>query len=290
MRTAHLDARHHPPPARRVVLVVLDGLRADAIETFGLRHWQRLARCGASSLEATTVAPSVTAAAMGSLVTGVPPAVHGLRSDRFYVPQSTAPIDPLPRTLANAGLPTSAFVRELPLLFRGIGARIARHLGVESPTFSGRGCREILFAAWGALAAQESGLILLHWPDADIAGHAHGWMSDPYAVAARRLDQALGLLAAMADLPADPGTLLIALADHGGGGRDARDHDSDHPLDRTIPLLLAGEAVAGELVAPTLLDVPATVLWALGVSVPASYGGRPLVEAFTVEQNALAYA
>ena len=32
---------------------------------------------------------------------------------------------------------------------------------------------------------------------------------------------------------------------------------------------------------PSLLDVPATVLWALGVPQPKSYAGRPLWEAFT---------
>jgi arylsulfatase A-like enzyme len=59
--------------------------------------------------------------------------------------------------------------------------------------------------------------------------------------------------------------------------------------DRTIPLLFAGAAVTGEeLDAPSLLDVPATVLWALGVPVPTSYVGRPLHEAFTPVAVALA--
>jgi predicted AlkP superfamily pyrophosphatase or phosphodiesterase len=266
---------------RRVVLVVLDGLRADAIDALELRHWKRLATTGSSSRLATTVAPSVTAACMASLLTGVPPQVHGLGSSRFHLPKSRGPVDPLPRVLAEAGQPTSGFVREVPLVLRGVGRRIARHLGVATASFRGTCCREILFAAWSQLASQERGLVLLHWPDADAAGHAHGWMSGAYAEAAQRLDQALGLLAALADVEEDPGTLLVALADHGGGGRDPKDHDSDHPLDRTIPLLLAGHCVTGgELDDPTLLDVPATVLWALGVPLPASYQGRPLVEAF----------
>jgi len=257
-------------------------LRADAIGRLDLRWWRRLAEQGAASLCGATVGPSVTAAAMASLLTGAPPEVHGLRSDRFHLPRASGPTDPLPRVLAAAGLPTSAFVRRLPLLFRGVAERIARHLGVGAPTFAGRTATEILFAATTALAEQERGLILLHWPDCDQAGHAHGWMSEPYARAAHRLDFALGLLATCAEVGRDPGTLLIALADHGGGGVDPRDHDSDHPLDRTIPVLLAGSAVAAErLDQPSILDVPATVLWALGVPRPASYSGRPLWEAFT---------
>lgn len=281
------------PSVQRVVLVVLDGLRADAIPTLGLRCWQQLANAGASSLRGATVAPSVTAAAMASLLTGAPPAVHGLRSDRFHLPRSQRPLHPLPRVLAEAGLPTSGFIRRLPWMFRGLGRRVGRHLGVANPCFAGRSCREILFSAWEQLAAQERGLIFLHWPDADLAGHEHGWMSGEYIRAAHRLDQALGLLAALAGVAGveqDAGTLLIALADHGGGGLDPRDHDSDHPLDRTIPLLLAGGAVIGdELYEPSLLDVPATVLWALGIPVPDSYAGRPLYEAFTPAARAVAY-
>lgn len=276
------------PDVRRVVLVVLDGLRADAIPTLNLRCWNQLARRGASSLAGSTVAPSVTAAAMASLLTGAPPEVHGLRSDRFHVPRSRGPVDPLPRVLAEAGLPTSGFVAELPVLFRGIGKRIAQQLGVGTPCFAGQNAPEILLRARARLSEQQHGLLIFHWPDCDRAGHETGWMSDEYARAAHRLDETLGLLASLAEVESDAGTLLIALADHGGGGVDPRNHESAHPFDRTIPLLLAGGGAAGELTSPSLLDVPATILWALGVPLPASYVGRPLVEAFACSRMAVA--
>jgi arylsulfatase A-like enzyme len=82
-------------------------------------------------------------------------------------------------------------------------------------------------------------------------------------------------------LAADPDTLLIALADHGGGGADACDHDSAHPLDRTIPLLLWGAGIGRTHLLPSsLIDVPPTILHALGVEVPEWYEGRVLHEAF----------
>jgi arylsulfatase A-like enzyme len=276
------------PDVRRVVLVVLDGLRADAIPTLNLRCWNQLARAGASSLAGSTVSPSVTAAAMASLLTGAAPEVHGLRSDRFHLPRSRGAVHPLPRVLAEAGLPTSGFIAELPVLFRGIGKRIAQQLGVGAPCFAGGNAPEILFRAQACLAAQQRGLLFFHWPDCDRAGHETGWMSDEYARAAYRLDETLGLLATLANVERDPGTLLIALADHGGGGVDPRNHESAHPLDRTIPVLLAGGHAAGELRSPSLLDIPATVLWALGVPLPASYVGRPLVEAFSSSSMAVA--
>jgi hypothetical protein len=219
---------------------------------------------------------------MASLLTGAPPEAHGLKSDRFHLPRPRRRVDPMPRVLAAQGLPTHGYVRELPLLFRSIGRRIATHLGVATASFRGRTAMEIALQAGPRLADDgDEGLLLLHWPDCDVAGHAHGWMSEPYVRAAHRLDLALGMVARLADVGRDPGTLLVALADHGGGGVDPKDHESDHPADRTIPVLLAGAAVQpGELGPCSLLDVPATVLWALGVEPPPSYAGRPLVEAF----------
>lgn len=268
-------------PVKRVVLVVLDGLRPDSIPRFGLTNLATLARLGASSMLARTVSPSVTACAMASLLTGAAPYRHGLQSDRFQIPRPRGELHPLPRLLADHGLPTSAFLRTMPALFRGIAQRIASHLGVQQARFHGEGCRAILETAGTTLRDQERGLILFHWPDADRAGHAHGWMSNAYADATRALDAATGELVQQLDLN-DPGTLLIALADHGGGGAVTDHHNSEHPLDRTIPLILAGGSVQrGEIAqGASLLDVPATICSAFGIACPPSYAGRPLAASF----------
>lgn len=269
-------------PIRRVVLVVLDGLRPDAIPRFGLSNIERLAHSGASTMLARTVSPSVTACAMASLLTGAAPERHGLQSERFHIPRAKGPLHPLPRILADHALPTSAFLAAMPTLFSGIAHRIAAHLGIQQAHFRGKSCDEIVATAQRALRDQRRGLIVVHLPDADRAGHDHGWMSDGYAMAARRMDVAFGALLKELDLT-DPSTLLIALADHGGGGAVPNHHNSEHPLDRTIPLMLAGGAVhRGELAhGASLLDVPSTICWALGVPRPESYPGTPLLSAFT---------
>ncbi len=275
------------PGVRRVIVVVLDGLRPDAISTFRLESVRHLAVNGASTMCARTVAPSVTAAAMTSLFTGVEPALHGVVSDDFHIPRPATTLSPLPRVLAEAGYPSSGFMRRLPALFKGIAARISRQLGMGEVRFAGETATEILDNGRNALRRQRRGFVLFHWPDADNAGHDHGWMSEQYGRAAERMDAALGRLAGMLDIHNDPTTLLIALADHGGGGMRPHDHESEHPLDRTIPIVLAGGAVAAGTLDDdvTLLDVPATVLWALGVPRPANYQGRPLTEAFVRERE-----
>jgi phosphopentomutase len=192
------------------------------------------------------------------------------------LPSPTGPLDPLPRVLAANGLATSAHMAAVPWLLRGLARRIVATLGVAEAGFHGGSSSEILRGALPALRRRDRGLVVLHWPDADRAGHRHAWMSRAYAAAARRMDDALG---ALVDEVGDRSrTMLIALADHGGGGVDPRHHDSAHPRDRTIPMVFAGGPLApGPLPhGVSLLDVPATILWALGLPQPASYAGRPV--------------
>src|SRR5205085_1444148 len=107
-------------------------------------------------------------------------------------------------------------------LFKGIGARVGRRLGFGTTRFVGRKADDILAAARTTLRSQRRGLVVLHWPDADGAGHAHGWMSPAYVAGCRALDAAIGVLWSTLDLDSDHSTMLIALADHGGGGANAR--------------------------------------------------------------------
>jgi predicted AlkP superfamily pyrophosphatase or phosphodiesterase len=273
---------------RRVVLVVLDGLRPDAIDVFGLSHVRTLQAAGAWTHSARTVTPSVTAAAIGSLLTGVHPADHGLTSDRFHIPRSNACVTPLPATLREAGLVTSAFLAQPPLLFRRMARALAERLGVDRPVFVGQSATDIVREAAVNIETQQIGLVFVHLPDADRAGHAHGWMSPRYGDACRDLDEAVGVLrhAALSENAHD--TLLIVCADHGGGGLVHDNHESTHPLDCTIPIILAGAGVrAGTpLGNASILDVPVTVLDALGLPVPASYVGQPLHRAVVAEYAA----
>ena len=276
---------------RRVILVVLDGVRSDAIERYGLAHLRRLQEQSAASLVAATVAPSLTTSAMASLFTGVSPARHGIQSDRLFIPKTASTLSPLPAVLAQDSYPSSAFLGQVPSVFRGIAARVGRHLGFTNVHLGGKSADEILARAATTIRTQRRGLIFLHWPDADRAGHSDGWISNAYGDACRRLDAALGTLTTLADVPSDPHTLLIALADHGGGGTAPREHESDHPLDTTIPLILAGGgSLPTDLKSASLLDVPPTILCALGVAIPSSYEGRVLREAFALDSEQVAVA
>lgn len=272
----------YPIPVRRVVVAVLDGLRPDAIDPLGLAHWRSLAAGGAETRLGQSVQPSVTAAALTSFFSGVAPDVHGVAGERFQLPRQPGRLALLPRVLAAAGVPSAVHIRRVPWLYRGLARQMARLAGASVVTMQGDDAPAILEAARPTLASGREGLVFLHFPDADAAGHAHGWMSAPYREAARRLDATLGALAHLAGVSPEGDTLLIACADHGGGGAVPTHHHSPHPLDTTIPVLLVGGGITpGAALGPvSWLDLPATVAWALGVAPPITWGGRPLVEAF----------
>src|SRR5262245_66586408 len=78
----HGAGMRNDPCARRVVVVILDGLRPDAIDRFGLSYLARLMTGGAGSSSATPVTPSVTPAALTSLVTAAAHDTHGWAGDR----------------------------------------------------------------------------------------------------------------------------------------------------------------------------------------------------------------
>src|SRR5262245_14822552 len=128
--------RRTSPVARRVIVVVADGLRPDIIPLLDLPTFGRLVRQGASTLDGRTVKPSVTAAAMASLLTGVEPRIHGLANSRFRIPRPVHALDPMPRVLRDAGVATTAWMATLPWTYRSLGATIAKRAGFDHVSFA----------------------------------------------------------------------------------------------------------------------------------------------------------
>ena len=203
--------------------------------------------------------------------------MHRIRSERIGIPRPTAHLTLLPQLLREHGIPVFGYLAVLPRPFRVLGTRLAAHSGAQV-TFEGRGAEEILDQAIVRLDQERRGLFFLHWPDADLAGHSDGWMSPAYERGARQLDGALDRLVRATGVLDDPSTVLIACADHGGGGIVANDHCSRHLEDITIPIVMVGgQVVPADLDAGTsLVDIPATVPWLLGIPTPTNYAGRPL--------------
>jgi type I phosphodiesterase/nucleotide pyrophosphatase len=266
---------------RRVVVVLADGLRPDAITPTHMPSLDALGRAYTIALHATTVRPSRTVAALASLATGVAPASHGLIEPGLSFLGRLPTLRPLARELGRGGVPTQIIASELQPGAHAVVWALAAAAGVGGVRSAGRGGREVAAAALLAAADQPSGVLFIYLNDCDEAGHAHGWMSPQYLAAAAEVDAGLGALATRAD-----DSLLLVLADHGGGGVTEHDHAEPHVVNDHIPLILAGPAVTRRHQLTrrvSLLDVPPTLLWWFGLDIPGTYEGRVLSQAFTRE-------
>jgi len=269
---------------RRVVVILLDGVRPDAVSPSVMPSLDALGSEYALALRATTVRPSSTVAALTSLATGLSPESHGLTSPGLGFLPRLGTLRPVARELGRQGLPSRVITSELAPTERAIVWALAAAAGLGGVTAGGPNARSVAGAALQATAAQPNGLLFVYFNDCDRAGHAHGWMSRQYLDAAAGLDVAIAMLSDLVD-----DSLVIVLSDHGGGGVTPREHSEPHPINDHIPLVLAGPGVTRrhQLTRPvSLLDVPPTILWRLGVEVPVTYEGRVIGQAFVREPGA----
>jgi hypothetical protein len=238
-----------------------------------------LSRSYTTALRASTVRPSRTVAALASLATGVAPETHGLIEPGLGFLRRLPTLRPLARELARGGIASHVVASELLPAERAVLWALTKAAGLGRFQSAGLRARDVARAALGVALAPPPGLVFVYLNDCDVAGHAHGWMSPAYRQAAVEIDAAIGVLSDLTEH-----SLLIVMADHGGGGVSTHDHAEPHPTNDHIPLVLAGPDVTRhhQLTRQVnLLDVPPTLLWWFGLEVPAAYEGRVLTQAFT---------
>lgn len=270
---------------RKVALIVIDGLRPDAITPEAMPILSQILASGWRAGLAETVRPSVTVAALTSLASGVHPSRHGLTEARLLHLPRVRHLRPLPAELRRLGVETSVITPALPGATRWMAGALLRLGGVTRLIADASAPAALFEAAMKRLTgSRDRELVVVYANDTDLAGHAWGWMSEAYLRAARAVDRGL---AHILPLISDPETLVIATADHGGGGVLADDHDHPHPVNERIPLILAGGRVppgtGREERRVSLLDIPPTVLHGFGGTTPSPWEGRVLHEAFEME-------
>ena len=263
---------------RRLVIVLADGLRPDAVSSSVMPSLDALGRVYTLARRARTVRPSATVAALASLATGVGPDTHRLIEPGLEFLPRLRTIRPVSRVLARAGMPTDIVTADLGPAALPVAWALASTAGVRRLMAKGSRAWETAAGARRLLSQRQDGLLFVYLPDCDRAGHAHGWMSEQYLEAAAQVDAGVGLLSGWTD-----DAVFIITSDHGGGGVTANEHDQPHSVNDHIPLIVAGSGVTRrhQLTRKiSLLDIPATVLWWFGVPVPGEYEGSPLAEAF----------
>lgn len=264
-----------------VVVISIDGLRPDAINKYELKTLRQLARSGSYSWEAQTIFPSKTLPSHTSMLTGVPPAVHGiLWNDDQVGDKGLVQVPTIFELAKRERFTTAAFFSKSKFHHlqkpgsldytqapEGMDKWLATRTVADVKSYLGRARPNLLF---------------VHIGETDYAGHSIGWMSFAYKWAARRADAAVAQVLRSADAAFGSGNYtVIVTADHGGHGRN---HGSDDPRDMTIPWIVWGRGVVtGQYLGTGIrtMDTAATVLWLLGVEAPATFAGVPVTGAFT---------
>lgn len=285
--TTPLTTAAPPSPDRHIVLISIDGLRPDAIDTFGAVTIQRLARDGRYTYAAQTILPSKTLPSHTSMLTGLEPAAHGVLWNTPVTSRATdigeATIFALAR---RQGYVTAAFFSKPK--FHTLQRRDAfDYTQAPGGWYGGWSDERTTSDVETYLTHARPHLLFVHLGDVDRAGHAKGWMSPEYGRAVAASDAAVARIVDAATQAFGPGRFtLIVTADHGGHDDD---HGSDDPRDVTIPWIAWGRdvdgtgAIEGRDVHTT--DTAATILWLLRVTPPDAIDGRPVVEAFTMQED-----
>lgn len=286
-----------PAPPRNAVLVIIDTLRADHLETYGYtrRTSPRLYRWSQQAAiydHAYSHAPW-TKPSLATLLTSQLPAVHGVWD---WTMVFTDEVQTLPQVLRRRGFTTEAYLSHHAL----IKSKNRFHRGFDvydTSVIKGKNAHEVATAkpltdlALDALerlsAADEPFFLLVHYFDTHndyIAHPQHPFGSRPadrYDSELAYTDRHLGRLLDALEPHLDDTTVWIT-ADH---GEEFRDHGGKYHTSTLyeelvrVPLIIRGPEVtepvrhAGAVrhidFAPTLLDQ-------LGEKVPEFFAGEPM--------------
>jgi predicted AlkP superfamily pyrophosphatase or phosphodiesterase len=254
-----------PPLDRHLVLIIVDGLRPDAIAAAGARNIQGLLKESAHTLKARTVDPPETLPSHVSMATGLLPDAHGVHHNTDQGGTLSAPTV-FTGVRAAGGRSALYFGKSKLALLSGPGNADLlwgpRPRGVELE----RGAVALVAARFAADFPRERfNFSFVHLREPDGAGHRHGWMSQPYFEALREADAAVGvILQAIAASDIAGRTAVILTTDHGG---ENKTHQSGSEASMLIPWMCRAPGIrAGAIGEPVRnVDTAPTVLALLGL-------------------------
>ena len=255
---------------KKVNLILIDGMRPDALVQCNNPYAQRLLSASAYTLKARTVYPPVTLPCHMSLFHSVGPDRHGV-TDNIYSPMAR-PVNGIIEQLH--GKRTTAMCYnwgELRDLCRPGFLDFSLYINL-STYGAERSTREVCEVVEKLLGSKAPDFCFTYFGWSDEQGHDTGWMSAEYLHA---VDESMRLVERLIEATKDE-YITIILADHGGHGRT---HGVSVDEDMTIPVILHGEEISsGEIQRPvSILDIAPTVVRLLGCEPAKEWEGTPLV-------------
>ena len=279
------DASAQLSGAKYVVLIGIDGLSPEGMQTASTPRMDDMRNTGAYTYQARSVRPTSSSPNWASMIMGAGPEQHGVTSNSWSSTNFTiAPVEegverifPTMFSLLHAQDPdiVSAAIYE----WSGISS-LFEHSAVDI-AIDTNDAEHTADVAITTLTEQKPTLTFIHFDHVDHAGHAYGWGSSEYNKAVTEADGYVDEIfeslesAAMLDE-----TLVIIASDHGGVGTR---HGGDSMAELETPWLMVGPGVEKDFKisqAVYIYDTAATIAAVLGVAQPYSWIGRPVLSAF----------
>lgn len=276
----------NPTGIEHVLIIGVDGLSPEGIRQATTPTLDSLMAHGASSMQARAVMPSSSSSNWASMIMGASPDEHTVTSNAWE-----------PQDIADTTLCDGEPGQLWPTVFRiareqhadadiacfhdwsGFGRLIEP--GVPTMLADTRGEDRTAEAASEYWVNHTPMLMFVHLDHVDHAGHTHEWGSPEYYQAVEKADQLIQeIINAVRTSATAENTMVIVTADHGGLGTG---HGGDTPEERTIPWIAAGASVntAHTITQPIeTYDTAATIAYALGLTTPNCWIGKPVTEAF----------
>lgn len=249
---------------RRVVYVIVDGLRDDVSRT--MPSLQRL-RDGGFDAVVLTGQPSLSFPNWTTLLSGAPQRMSGVTTNWF---EGRVPVE----TLVDVALREKRDVvvsapNDFEMLY---GVERTGHVFLRDWTKDSYMSGEIVDNAIRLAEETTPTLVIVHLPDVDEAGHAFGGGSPEYRAMAKRVDADLGRLVGALQ---DGGTAFVIASDHGHVGTGG--HGGWEPEVVRVPAVFAGPDVRLGKGTGTQDQVAGTVALLAGLPAPRNALVDPLV-------------
>ncbi|MGZ8422482.1 MAG: alkaline phosphatase family protein, partial [Nitrospira sp.] len=279
-------------PAEHAILFVLEGAGADSLKSGPIPVLGRLVKKGSVTWSATTVTPPLRLPAMASLLTGLPVEKHGITWNAFEFSRGY----PRPPTVfdyldLSGGRDSAIFFMDEslyqlakpepytdyqlcgPLRPECSPERIVSYIKQYfKKAASGQGYGHAILAL--------PHLLVVHLPDGERAGVAHGWSSEDYRAALRSVDRAMG---AVLDIYREHGLLkrtTVFVTSLSGTGATQGQSTTASSL---VPWIASGVGIkAGHTIHQpvSFVDTGATVLRAFRLETHTEWDSRVVEEIF----------
>lgn len=268
-------------PTKKVLLIGIDGVRPDVLAEVDTPNIDALIASGAFSDRANTTRPTVSGPSWSSMLTGVWPEKHGVRSNNFEGNHYATYPDFLTRIeQVRPELETFVAADWLPLVTEDSGGPLiwgdldTRYVRDGYEVGWDEGDRMMTDAAVEAIRTGDPDALFVYLGDPDETSHRTASIGEPYRRAIAMSDGYVGRLMeairARSTFAQEDWLILIS-TDH--GRTESGGHGGDTPEQTTIFVLAHGPSVTSGTILgePQIVDIAVTALTHLGIPIDPSW-------------------